>query len=130
MNFRLIFKILGYILLVEAGCLLLPVIVSLGYGEPVWRSFALISLICAVPGFFCALPGFFHALSGRFCFFGFVSLGKDKNANGFTGSVGKNDCTTDLLFCMTSVASGSDMKFDGLIEFSGSGFLYHQSREG
>ena len=51
MNFRLIFKILGYILLVEAGCLLLPVGISLWYGEPVWRSFAMISGICAVPGF-------------------------------------------------------------------------------
>lgn len=51
MNFRLIFKILGYILLVEAGCLLLPIAVSLAYGEPVWRSFAMISALCAVPGF-------------------------------------------------------------------------------
>ena len=51
MNFRLIFKILGYILLVEAGGLLLPMGVSLYYGEHTWSSFAIISLVCAVPGF-------------------------------------------------------------------------------
>ena len=51
MNFRLVTKILGYILLVEAGCLLLPMAISLGYGEPTWRSFAMIALVCAVPGF-------------------------------------------------------------------------------
>ena len=51
MNFRLIFKILGYILLVEAGGLLLPMAVSLYYGETAWHSFASISAMCAVPGF-------------------------------------------------------------------------------
>ncbi len=50
MNFRLIFKILGYILLVEAAGLLLPMGVSLCYGEGTWTSFAIVSLICAVPG--------------------------------------------------------------------------------
>ena len=32
MNFRLILNIMGYTLWVEAGCLLLPLLVSAGYG--------------------------------------------------------------------------------------------------
>ncbi len=39
MNFRLILNIMGYTLWVEAGCLLLPLLVSVGYGEACWEPF-------------------------------------------------------------------------------------------
>ena len=39
MNFRLILNIMGYTLWVEAGCLLLPLLVSAGYGEACWEPF-------------------------------------------------------------------------------------------
>ena len=51
MNFRLIIRVLGYILLVEAGCLVLPVLVALYFGEDVWLSFTLVAALCAVLGF-------------------------------------------------------------------------------
>ncbi|MBO4854028.1 MAG: TrkH family potassium uptake protein [Oscillospiraceae bacterium] len=50
MNIRLIFKVLGYVLLVEAGCLLLPLLISLYLGESSWHSFALVALLCALSG--------------------------------------------------------------------------------
>ena len=46
MNFRLILNIMGYTLWVEAGCLLLPLLVSAGYGETCWEPF-LWTLACA-----------------------------------------------------------------------------------
>ena len=51
MNFRLINKVLGYILLVEAGCLLAPLLVALYYREDDWLSFTLVAVLCAVLGF-------------------------------------------------------------------------------
>ena len=51
MNVRLIFKILGYILLVAAGALLLPLALALACGEGEWLSFALVAALCAVLGF-------------------------------------------------------------------------------
>ena len=51
MNFRLITRVLGNILLVEAGCLVLPLLVSVYYGEGTWLSFLLVAALCAVLGF-------------------------------------------------------------------------------
>ena len=50
MNIRLIVKVLGYVLLVEAGCLLLPLLIAVYFGEPAWRDFLLVALLCAAPG--------------------------------------------------------------------------------
>jgi len=51
MNFRLIIRVLGSILLVEAGGLVLPLLVSLYYGEDTWLCFTLVAALCAVLGF-------------------------------------------------------------------------------
>ena len=50
MNFRLINKVVGYILLVEAGGLVLPLLASLYFKEDTWFSFALVAALCAVLG--------------------------------------------------------------------------------
>ena len=39
MNIRLITRTVGYILWVEGGFLLLPLLVSLGYGDGCWEAF-------------------------------------------------------------------------------------------
>ena len=56
--------------------------------------------------------------SGSFSFFSFSVLSKYKDTNLFTSSVRKNYSATDLLICMTSVTSCSDMSFDCFIKFS------------
>lgn len=50
MNHRLIANVLGYTMLVEAGFLLLPMVVALCYGEGDWTSFLLCACICAIVG--------------------------------------------------------------------------------
>lgn len=50
MNIRLVVKIVGYMLLVEAGCMVLPLAVSLYYGEDTWRVFILVAAVCALLG--------------------------------------------------------------------------------
>ena len=50
MNIRLIANTAGYILWVEAGFMLLPVVVSLIYGDGCWSAFLLCAAICAVIG--------------------------------------------------------------------------------
>ncbi len=51
MNFRLINKVVGYILLVEAGGLVMPLLASVYFKEDTWLSFALVAALCAVLGF-------------------------------------------------------------------------------
>ena len=50
MNFRLILNIMGYTLWVEAGCLLLPLLVSAGYGEACWEPFLWTLGLCSLCG--------------------------------------------------------------------------------
>lgn len=50
MNIRLIANTSGYILWVEAGCMLLPMAVSLIYGDGCWGAFLLCAAICALVG--------------------------------------------------------------------------------
>ena len=50
MNFRLILNIMGYTLWVEAGCLLLPLLVSVGYGEACWEPFLWTLGLCSLWG--------------------------------------------------------------------------------
>ncbi len=50
MNFRLIGNVVGATLWVLGGFLLLPLMISLYYGDGAWRSFALVIGICAVCG--------------------------------------------------------------------------------
>ncbi|MBR5572417.1 MAG: TrkH family potassium uptake protein [Oscillospiraceae bacterium] len=50
MNFRLIANTAGYILWVEAGFLLLPMVVSLIYRDGCWSAFLLCAAICAAVG--------------------------------------------------------------------------------
>ena len=50
MNFRLILNIMGYTLWVEAGCLLLPLLVSVGYGEACWEPFLWTLGLCSLCG--------------------------------------------------------------------------------
>ncbi len=54
MNFRLIIKVVGGILLVEAGGLVMPLLASLYFHEDTWLSFALVAALCAVLGFVLA----------------------------------------------------------------------------
>ena len=67
MNVRLIFKILGYILVVEAGALLLPLALALYCGEAAWLSFVLVAALCAVLGFSLTRlhPGRRYMMQGR-----------------------------------------------------------------
>ena len=50
MNIRLITRTVGYILWVEAGFMLLPLLISLGYGDGCWTAFAISALLCGVLG--------------------------------------------------------------------------------
>ena len=49
MNIRLITRTVGYILWVEGGFLLLPLLVSLGYGDGCWEAFLSAALLCGIP---------------------------------------------------------------------------------
>lgn len=50
MNIRPVVKVLGFLLLVTAGCLVLPALVSLAYGEPDWPWFLAAAAIGAAVG--------------------------------------------------------------------------------
>ncbi|MEA5142939.1 MAG: TrkH family potassium uptake protein [Oscillibacter sp.] len=50
MNHRLVANILGYILLVEAGFLLFPMLVAVGYGEASWVAFLKTAILCSLLG--------------------------------------------------------------------------------
>ena len=50
MNIRLITRTVGYILWVEGGFLLLPLLVSLGYGDGCWEAFLSAALLCGILG--------------------------------------------------------------------------------
>ena len=50
MNIRLIANTAGYILWVEAGFLLLPLLVSFIYADGCWQQWLLCAAICAVTG--------------------------------------------------------------------------------
>ena len=52
-----------------------------------------------------------------FCFFCLCILCEYKDTNFLSCSVRKNYSTTDLLICVTSVTTCSDMSFDCLIKF-------------
>ena len=50
MNIRLITRTAGYVLWVEGGFMLLPLLVSLGYGDGCWEAFLTSALLCGVLG--------------------------------------------------------------------------------
>ena len=50
MNIRLITRTVGYILWVEGGFLLLPLLISLGYNDGCWRAFLSSALLCGIVG--------------------------------------------------------------------------------
>lgn len=50
MNYKLILNTMGLVLICEAACLLLPLICSFIYAEPVWKVFALCILLCLFVG--------------------------------------------------------------------------------
>ena len=54
MNFRLIANTTSYVLWVEAGFLLLPLLVSVLYGEP-WMPFFATAVLCILIGFILQL---------------------------------------------------------------------------
>lgn len=47
MNYPLVIKVLGYTLWVEAGCMVLPLLVAVYYQEPCWESFLYAAGLCA-----------------------------------------------------------------------------------
>ena len=59
--------------------------------------------------------------------FDVVALGEHQNASGLTGTVGQNDCTTNLLVSVTGVNAQADVDLDGLIELC-LGSLANQSQ--
>ena len=66
MNFRLILNIMGYTLWVEAGCLLLPLLVSAGYGETCWEPFLWTLGLCSLCGLILTrIPARKNRLQGR-----------------------------------------------------------------
>ena len=66
MNFRLILNIMGYTLWVEAGCLLLPLLVSVGYGEACWEPFLWTLGLCSLCGLILThIPARKNRLQGR-----------------------------------------------------------------
>ena len=68
MNFRLILNIMGYTLWVEAGCLLLPLLVSAGYGEACWEPFLWTLGLCSLCGLILTrIPARKNRLQGRLC---------------------------------------------------------------
>ena len=50
MNYRMILYLLGWILNIQSVCLLLPVVVGIFYGEPQWKTFALVALVSLACG--------------------------------------------------------------------------------
>lgn len=56
MNFRLVCKIVGYMLVVEALCMVLPLAVSLYYGESAWHVFAIVAAACVLLGLLLTRP--------------------------------------------------------------------------
>ena len=50
MNLRSVLKVLAFLLLVTAACLVAPALVALGYGEPDWREFLLAAAAGGVVG--------------------------------------------------------------------------------
>lgn len=55
MNYPLVINILGYTLWVEAGCMLLPMLISVYYGEACWDSFLYAAGLCAAVGLLCVM---------------------------------------------------------------------------
>ncbi len=45
-----------------------------------------------------------------------IALCEYENADGLAGAVGQNDCTANLLICVTGVNAEADMSFNGLIK--------------
>ncbi len=50
MNYRVIFNVLGWVLNIEAVCLLLPLICAVVYSEPEWQAFAICIVLCLFVG--------------------------------------------------------------------------------
>lgn len=53
MNYPLVIKVLGYTLWVEAGCMVLPLLVAVYYRESCWESFLYAAGLCAAAGIAC-----------------------------------------------------------------------------
>lgn len=49
-NWRMLLRIMGWLLMIEAGFMIVPVIVGLGYGESDWRVFAVTAAATAAVG--------------------------------------------------------------------------------
>ena len=66
MNYPLVIKVLGYTLWVEAGCMVLPLLVAVYYQEPCWESFLYAAGLCAAAGIACSrVPARKRELQGR-----------------------------------------------------------------
>ena len=66
MNYLLVIKVLGYTLWVEAGCMVLPLLVAVYYQEPCWESFLYAAGLCAAAGIACSrVPARKREMQGR-----------------------------------------------------------------
>lgn len=66
MNYPLVIKVLGYTLWVEAGCMVLPLLVAVYYREPCWESFLYAAGLCAAAGIACSrVPARKREMQGR-----------------------------------------------------------------
>ena len=50
MNYKVIFNVLGWVLNIEAVCMLLPLICAFIYSEPEWQTFAICIVLCLFVG--------------------------------------------------------------------------------
>ena len=50
MNYKVIFNVLGWVLNVEAVCMLLPLICAVIYPEPEWQAFLTCIALCLLVG--------------------------------------------------------------------------------
>lgn len=66
MNIRLIARTVGYVMWVEGGFMLLPLLVSLVYGDGCWDAFLVSALLCGVLGALaCLVPVKRQRMQGR-----------------------------------------------------------------
>ncbi|MBR4173700.1 MAG: TrkH family potassium uptake protein, partial [Clostridia bacterium] len=56
MNYKVIIHTLGWVLIVEAAALVLPLICALAFSEPYIGTFVICIAICALLGGLCILP--------------------------------------------------------------------------
>lgn len=62
----MVIKVLGYTLWVEAGRMVLPLLVAVYYQEPCWESFLYAAGLCAAAGIACSrVPARKREMQGR-----------------------------------------------------------------